>query len=145
MEIETRPDAYEVRRLDERDVDAILALCEGNSLFYQYHLPMATRESILADMTALPPNKRMEDKAYIGFFEEGKLAAVLDWISGYPTKETAWIGLFMVSAERQGARRRKRNHPRPDGKPEGGGVSGDSARRGQRKSAELRVLEEKRV
>ena len=47
MEIETRPDAYEVRRLDERDVDAILALCEGNSLFYQYHLPMATRESIL--------------------------------------------------------------------------------------------------
>lgn len=102
MEIETRPGAYEVRRLDERDVDAILALCEGNSLFYQYHLPMATRESILADMTALPPNKRMEDKAYVGFFEEGKLTAVLDWISGYPTKETAWIGLFMVSAERQG-------------------------------------------
>ena len=56
----------------------------------------------MADMTALPPNKRMEDKAYIGFFEEGKLTAVLDWISGYPTKETAWIGLFMVSAERQG-------------------------------------------
>lgn len=70
MEIETRPDAYEVRRLDERDVDAILALCEGNSLFYQYHLPMATRESILADMTALPPNKRMEDKAYVGFLRK---------------------------------------------------------------------------
>ena len=30
------------------------------------------------------------------------MTAVLDWISGYPTKETAWIGLFMVSAERQG-------------------------------------------
>ena len=30
------------------------------------------------------------------------MAAVLDWISGYPTKETARIGLFMVSAERQG-------------------------------------------
>ena len=56
MEIETRPDAYEVRRLDERDVDAILALCEGNSLFYQYHPPMATRESILADMTVRPVN-----------------------------------------------------------------------------------------
>ena len=92
MEIETRLDAYEVRRLDERDVDAILALCEGNSLFYQYHLPMATRESTLADMTALPPNKRMEDKAYIGFFEEGKLTAVLDWISGYPTKKRRGSG-----------------------------------------------------
>ena len=63
---------------------------------------MATRESILADMTALPPGKDMEDKAYVGFFEGEKLVAVLDWISGYPAKETAWIGLFMVSAEKQG-------------------------------------------
>ena len=102
MEIETQSDAYKVRLLDERDMDAILALCEGNSLFYQYHPPMATRESILADMTALPPNKRMEDKAYVGFFEEGKLTAVLDWISGYPTKEIAWIGFFMICAEEQG-------------------------------------------
>ena len=70
MEIETRSDAYEVRRLDERDVDAILAVCKGNSLFYQYHPPVATRESILADMTALPPNKRMEDKAYVGFLRK---------------------------------------------------------------------------
>ena len=60
------------------------------------------RESILADMTALPPGKGMEDKAYVGFFEGEKLVAVLDWISGYPAKETAWIGLFMVSAEKQG-------------------------------------------
>ena len=102
MEIETQPDAYEVRRLDERDVDAILAVCKGNGLFYQYHPPVATRESILADMTALPPGKGMEDKAYVGFFEGEKLVAVLDWISGYPAKETAWIGLFMVSAEKQG-------------------------------------------
>lgn len=68
MEIETRPDAYEVRRLDERDVDAILALCEGNSLFYQYHPPIATRESILADMTALPPNQAHGGQGLHRFF-----------------------------------------------------------------------------
>ena len=92
MRTETTGNAFQMRRLGERDVDAILALCEGNRLFYQYHPPMATRESILADMTALPPGKGMEDKAYVGFFEGEKLVAVLDWISGYPTKETAWIG-----------------------------------------------------
>lgn len=102
MQMETTGNAFQMRRLEERDVDAILALCEGNRLFYQYHPPMATRESILADMTALPPKKSMEDKTYIGFFEEGKLVAILDWISGYPAKEIAWIGLFMVSAEKQG-------------------------------------------
>lgn len=102
MRTETTGNAFQMRRLGERDVDAILALCEGNRLFYQYHPPMATRESILADMTALPPGKDMEDKAYVGFFEGEKLVAVLDWISGYPAKETAWIGLFMVSAEKQG-------------------------------------------
>lgn len=102
MRTETTGNAFQMRRLGERDVDAILALCEGNRLFYQYHPPMATRESILADMTALPPGKGMEDKAYVGFFEGKKLVAVLDWISGYPAKETAWIGLFMVSVEKQG-------------------------------------------
>lgn len=102
MRIEKAANTYQVRRLDERDVDAVLALCEGNRLFYQYHPPMATRESILTDMAALPPGKRMEDKAYVGFFEDGKLAAVLDWISGYPAKEIVWIGLFMVSTEKQG-------------------------------------------
>ena len=93
---------YAVRPLTAGDVDKILALCAENEQFYRYHPPMATRESILADMTALPPGKGMEDKAYVGFFEGKKLVAVLDWISGYPAKETAWIGLFMVSAEKQG-------------------------------------------
>ena len=52
MRTETTGNIFQMRRLGERDVDAILALCEGNRLFYQYHPPMATRESILADMTA---------------------------------------------------------------------------------------------
>lgn len=145
MRTETTGNAFQMRRLGERDVDAILALCEGNRLFYQYHPPMATRESILADMTALPPGKGMEDKAYVGFFEGKKLVAVLDWISGYPAKETAWIGLFMVSVEKQGERHWKRNHPRHGREPESGGVSGNAARRGQGKSAEPRVLDKERV
>ena len=41
MRTETTGNAFQMRRLGERDVDAILALCEGNRLFYQYHPPMA--------------------------------------------------------------------------------------------------------
>ena len=61
MRTETTGNIFQMRRLGERDVDAVLVLCEGNRLFYQYHPPMATRESILADMTVLPPGKGMED------------------------------------------------------------------------------------
>ena len=77
MRTEATGNAFPMRRLGERDVDAILALCEGNRLFYQYHPPMATRESILADMTALPPGKGMEDKAYVGFFANSELSAAI--------------------------------------------------------------------
>ena len=53
---------FEVKRLNEADVDKILHLCMGNPLFYEYHPPLATRESILEDMSALPPQKTYRDK-----------------------------------------------------------------------------------
>ncbi len=46
---------YAVRPLTAGDVDKILALCAENEQFYRYHPPLATRESVLEDMTALPP------------------------------------------------------------------------------------------
>lgn len=48
---------YAVRPLTAGDVDKILALCAENEQFYRYHPPLATRESVLEDMTALPPGK----------------------------------------------------------------------------------------
>ena len=45
---------YAVRPLTAGDVDKILALCAENEQFYRYHPPLATRESVLEDMTALP-------------------------------------------------------------------------------------------
>lgn len=99
QELSTR---YEVRRLTEEDIEDILALCAGNELFYRYHPPRATYGSIGADMVALPPGARKEDKFYLGCFARGKLAAVLDLILGYPNERTANIGFFMLAAEEQG-------------------------------------------
>ena len=93
---------YAVRPLTAGDVDKILALCAENEQFYRYHPPMATRESILADMTALPPGTGAENKHYLGFFDGDALIAVLDLIEHYPQDDTAYIGFFMTKKERQG-------------------------------------------
>ena len=93
---------YAVRPLTAEDAEEILALCAENGQFYRYHPPMATRESILADMTALPPGTGAENKHYLGFFDRETLVAVLDLIERYPQDDTAYIGFFMTKKERQG-------------------------------------------
>lgn len=102
MEIGELSRRYEVRKLEEVDIDMIYELSAGNPMFYEYCLPYVTKESILDDMKALPHEKSFEDKYYIGFFQEGELIAVMDLILRYPNKETAFIGLFMMRKESQG-------------------------------------------
>lgn len=93
---------YAVRPLTAEDVDKILALCAENEQFYRYHPPLATRESVLEDMTALPPGKCAEDKHYLGFFDGETLVAVLDLILDYPQEGTAYLGFFMTKKAVQG-------------------------------------------
>lgn len=91
-----------VRRLREADTETVLALCSGNGLFYQYHPPKATRESVLQDLIALPPGKSLRDKYFLGCFDGESLAAVLDLVTDYPEKGTAYMGFFMVDSGLQG-------------------------------------------
>ena len=93
---------YVVRPLTAGDVDKILALCAENEQFYRYHPPLATRESVLEDMTALPPGKSAADKHYLGFFDGKTLVAVLDLILDYPQEGTAYLGFFMTKKAVQG-------------------------------------------
>ena len=90
-----------VRALETEDVDIIYDLCSKNKLFYEFHQPFVTRESILDDRNALPPGKSKEDKAYIGLFDGDMLVAVMDLIFGYPTEEIVWIGFFMMDTAYQ--------------------------------------------
>ena len=93
---------YAVRPLTAGDVDKILALCAENEQFYRYHPPLTTRESVLEDMTALPPGKNAADKHYLGFFDGKTLVAVLDLILDYPQEGTAYLGFFMTKKATQG-------------------------------------------
>lgn len=101
MEINDFSKMFQVRRLDKDDAELIYDLSCKNLIFYRYHPPFVTRESILEDMEALPPGKGYEDKYYVGFFEEEVLVAIMDLILGYPAKEIAFIGFFMTDIRYQ--------------------------------------------
>lgn len=101
MDIRLLSKKYEVRTLDINDVDTIYDMSCKNEIFYKYHPPFITKESIVEDMKALPPNKSYGDKYYIGFFEGDLLVANMGFILGYPTDEIAFIGLFMTNIHYQ--------------------------------------------
>lgn len=93
---------YAARPLTASDADAILTLCAENEQFYRYHPPLATKESVLEDLSALPPGKSAADKHYLGFFDGETLVAVLDLILDYPQEGTAYLGFFMTKKAVQG-------------------------------------------
>lgn len=101
MNINSLSNTFDVHRLGAEDTDLIFALSCKNRIFYRYHPPFVTRESIQEDMRALPPGKDDKDKYYIGFFENETLVAIMDLILDYPARDIAFIGLFMMNSEYQ--------------------------------------------
>ncbi len=91
-----------VRRMAQEDAGAILALYQGNPQYFDAMQDWPTLESVRDDLTVLPPGRAAQDKFFVGFYLNGNLAAVMDLILGYPDGRTAFIGLFMVDAARQG-------------------------------------------
>lgn len=104
MKVELFSDKYAVRPLNEGDIDDIYKLLRENVLYYEYCPPFVTRQSIQDDMNALPPEKTMKDKYYIGYYQKDKLIAIMDLIDDYPEKGIAYIGFFMtdVAAQNRG-------------------------------------------
>ena len=102
MNIQYLSNRYTIRDLLPQDAEIVYEVLKANTLFYKYHPPMVTVESILEDMEALPPNKGYEDKHYIGFFCEDALVAVMDLIEAYPRPGTALLGFFAMNSNLQG-------------------------------------------
>ena len=69
---------YTVRALVPADAELVYEVLKNNRIFYEYHPPVVTVESILEDMEALPPNKGYESKHYIGVFHVDTLVAGMD-------------------------------------------------------------------
>ena len=93
---------YTMRRLGDADADEILRLCEANTQFYAYCQAQPTKEQVQSDLRLLPPGVAPEDKYYLGFYQGKTLVPVMDLVDGYPEKETAFIGFFMMKKALQG-------------------------------------------
>lgn len=94
---------YRIRLLTEKDIPDIFRLSASNPQYYRSHSIELNSAQIREDMTILPEGKTPEDKYYAGYFtDRQKLIAVLDLIDGYPEKDTAYIGLFMVAKSESG-------------------------------------------
>ena len=101
MQIKLFSSQYKIHRLTDQNIDEIYHLLSKNVLYYEYCPPFVTRESIREDMKILPPGKEQKDKYYIGFYQDEKLIAVMDFIDGYPEKGIAYIGFFMTDTSLQ--------------------------------------------
>ena len=96
------PSALASRRLTDKDLPELLALCEGNPDYYEHYGERPTLENLARALRELPPGCRKEQKEFLGFFDEGRLRAVLDVVRGYPDEATAYVGLLMVDGARHG-------------------------------------------
>ncbi len=93
---------FTVRPLTADDVDEMFRLFGTNPRFFaceQDH--PVTRAETAAVLTDLPPGKTQADKHDIGFFEDDRLAALMDYIDGYPDPSCLFIGLFIVDGGRK--------------------------------------------
>ena len=102
MDIKKFSSMYEVKKLNENDLVEMLKLCKGNPMFYRFCPPQPTKEGLMQDMVALPVNKTMADKFFVGFFLKKTLVAICDLITGYPQNRTVFIGFFMMNMDYQG-------------------------------------------
>lgn len=87
---------FDRRRLTDEDLPALLSLCESNPAYYELYSERPTPENLAQTLRELPPGCRAEQKAFLGFFAQEELVAVMDVARGYPDERTAYVGLLMV-------------------------------------------------
>ena len=93
---------YRIKKMEEEDISRILNLENGNPQYFADCPPNPCRETVLNDLKALPEGKSLEDKFYIGFFENDSLIAIMDFILSFPKEDTVFIGLFMMDSKESG-------------------------------------------
>lgn len=93
---------YIVRKMCEKDISDILEMCLKNQQYYKYCNKQPSMELIKRDLQITPPGFPLSQKYYVGFFCEDILIAVLDLYDGFPQKDYAYIGFFMMNFDYQG-------------------------------------------
>ncbi len=101
LDIDALSTSHEVRRLTEADISDVYNLCKSNQKYYECTNTTPSIESLTEIVSRIPEGVDLGNKHFVGFYEEGELIALLDLITGFPEKDDAFIGWFMVDGRRQ--------------------------------------------
>ena len=93
---------YTVRMLNDEDLDSILKLCQGNTVFNQYWKEEPTKELLQDDMHSLPDGAEINNKYYMGLYKDNLLVAIMSYIDQWPTSDAGCLEFFMVDISFQG-------------------------------------------
>ncbi len=93
--------SHQVRRITEEDISDVYDLCKSNRKYYENHTA-PTVESLTEIISRVPEGAEAGEKFFVGFYDSDRLVSVLDLITGYPEKDDAFIGWFMVDGQLQG-------------------------------------------
>ncbi len=92
---------YQVRQITEADIADVYYLCKTNRKYYRLTNTKPSLRDLTEVITDLPQGTGPDNKHFVGFYDnEDELVAILDLITKYPQKDSAFIGWFMVEAEK---------------------------------------------
>ena len=93
--------SHEVRSITPNEISDVYSLCKSNQKYYEYLNEVPTVESLTEIISRTPEGAQPDGKYFVGFYDKDRLAAVLELITGYPEKNDAFIGWFMVDGHMQ--------------------------------------------
>ena len=103
FDIEMLSSEFDVRRITEAQISEVYRLFRENRSYYRQMKTKPTLRGLTEVISEVPEGTAPECKHFVGFYDsEERLTAVLDLITGYPEDDDAFIGWFMVDANRQG-------------------------------------------
>ena len=91
---------YEVRNITEADIASVYNLCKNNRRYYRYIGKKPSLRELTDVITDLPEGTGPQNKHFVGFYDDESLIAILDLITSYPQDDDAFIGWFMVDAQK---------------------------------------------
>ena len=101
LNIESLSTSHHVRLITQADISDVYTLCKSNQKYYEYMNDVPTEESLTEIISRVPQGTDTTDKYFVGFYDGDRLISVLDLITGYPEKNDAFIGWFMVDGNFQ--------------------------------------------
>ena len=101
LAIESLSSEFEARRITAADISDVYNLVRSNTRYYRSLKERPSKKRLTEVISELPEGTDISQKHFVGFYDGEDLVAVLDLITGYPEKDDAFIGWFMVQAERQ--------------------------------------------